>query len=215
MALRFLIVAVALLAAGCYEPPETVVLGENTRLLDGRPIRPVHEDNEIFAPWTHGRSAVWAAVYEHLRAAGIEDPAARMEAALVRHLTERTGAAGLGPPLVFGAKKPEDLAAWARAQGVSDPVIDVDTKVWGLEWWSGSVVYRAMFRLIDPASGRTLAQHLCEMRSPALAMAPKTSQNPFPQDDASLALLADNAAPVKAIIDDLVEACVEAMAAAL
>ena len=215
MAIRFLILSTALLVAGCSEPPETVVLGGNAELLAARPIRPVHEDGEIFAPWTHGRSAVLAAVFDRLDAAGIEDPAARMEAALVRHLAKRAGAAGLGPPLVFGNDKPEDLAAWAKAQGLRDPIIDVDTWVWGLEWWSGSVVYLARFRLIDPVSGRTLAQHPCNMRSPPLAMAPKTSENPFPQDEASIALLADGAAPIKAIIDDLAKACVAEIAAAI
>ena len=199
MAVRFLILWIALLVAGCSEPPETVVLGENAELLDGRPVRPVHEDSQLLGVWTHGRSALNVHVGRILDAAGIEDPAARMEVALVRHLAERAGAAGPGPPLVIGADKPEDLAAWARAQGVSDPIIDVDTRVWGLEWWSGSVVYRARFRLIDPVSGRSLAQHRCNMRSPALAMAPETSENPFPQDEASIALLADDAAPIKAI----------------
>lgn len=209
MTIRFLILSTALLAVACYEPPETVALAENADMLDGRPVRPVPEDSEIFGVWTHGRSALNVDVGRFLNAAEIEDPAAHMEAALVRHLADRVGAAGIGAPLAFGPNKPDDLVAWARDHSVTGLIIDIDTQMWGFEWWSSSVRYRAMFRLIDPVSGRTIAQHLCDIGSPVLEHGPKTPQNPFPRDDVSRALLADDAAPIKAIINELAERCVE------
>lgn len=209
MTLRLFTLSIALLAAACYEPPETVILTEYADMLDGRPVRPALEDSEIFGVWTHGRSGLNIDVLQFLDAAEIEDPATRMEAALVRHLADRAGAAGIGAPLAFGPDKPDDLVAWARDHAVTDLIIDVDTRDWGFEWWSSSVRYEAIFRLIDPVSARTIAQHLCEIRSPTLEHGPDTPQNPFPEDDVSRALLADDAAPIKAIINELAERCVE------
>lgn len=214
MTIRLLILSIVLLAAACYQPPETVALAENTDMLDGRPVRPVLEDNRIFGVWTHGRSGLNFDVVRFLNAAEIEDPAAHMEAALVRHLTDRAGATGIGAPLAFGPDKPDDLVAWARDHAVTDLIIDIDTRNWGFEWWSSSVRYMAMFRLIDPVSGRTIAQHLCDIRSPALEQGPDTPQNPFPEDEVSRALLADDAAPIKAIVNELAEVCVEEITSA-
>lgn len=209
MPIRLFILLTSLLVAACYQPPATVALAENTYLLEGRPVRPVHEDSEYFMAWTHGRSGLWSYAFKSLNEAEIEDPAAHMEAALVQRLVDRAGVAAVGAPLAFGPDKPDDLAAWARDHAVTDLIIDIDTQMRGLKWWSSSVSYEAMFRLIDPISGQTIAQHLCNMRSPALEHDPETPQIPFPQDIVSGALLADNAAPIKVIINELAEACVE------
>lgn len=197
------------LATACYEPPETISLAQNADLLDDRLVRPVPDDREYFSIWTHGRSGLNIEVFKFLDAAGIEDPATAMEAALVRHLVERAGVKSFGSPLAFGPDKPDDLIAWARDHAVTDVLIDVETKNWGLQWWSSSVQYEAIFRLIDPVSGRTIAQHLCDLKSPTPEYGPETPQNPFPEDDVSRALLADNAAPIKVIVSELAEACLE------
>ena len=200
-----------LLVAACYEPPETIGLTQDADMLDGRSVGLVFEDGYTFGLWTHGRSGQWIDVAKFLDAAEIKDPAPEMEAALARQLVEHTGVKDMGSPLSFGSKKPDDLVAWAREHAVTDLMIDVETEEWGLEWWSSSVRYEAVFRLIDPVSGQTVAQHLCDMKSPELEPGPKTPQNPFPQDEVSRALLVDNAAPIKAIINNLAEECVEAV----
>lgn len=209
MRIRFLILSLALIVAACYQPPETVALAENADFLEGKLIRPVYEESEIFMVWTHGRSGLNTDVRRLLKAAGIEDPAAHMEEVLIRHLVGRTRAAGVGAPLAFGADKPEDLVAWAKNHAVTEPIIDIDTQWWGFEWWSSSVPFEALFRLIDPNSGRIIAQHFCDTRSPILEQGPKTEEDPFPRDKVSGALLTDDAAPIKAIINDLAGSCIE------
>ena len=204
-----LVIFAVFLLTACYGPPETVSLSQNADLLDGRLVRAVPDDREFFSVWTHGRSGLNVEVFKFLDAAGIEDPATVMEAALARHLVERAGAKSIGSPLAFDPNKPDDLIAWARDRAVTDILIDVETKNWGFEWWSSSVKYEAIFRLIDPVSGRILAQHLCDLKSPTPEYGPETPQNPFPEDDVSRALLADNAAPIKAIVSELAEACLQ------
>lgn len=215
MRIRLLVLSAALIATACYELPKTVTLAENANLLNGRPVRPVHEDSQIFMVWTHGRSGLNVNVSRVLEAAKIEDPSAHMEATVIRHLATRANAAGIAAPLGFGANKPADLVAWARDHAVTDPIIDIDIQMWGFEWWSSSVPFQAVFRLIDPISGQTIAQHFCDIRSPVLEHGPDTPQNPFPQDDVSEALLTDDAAPIKAIVNELAEACVKEITSAV
>lgn len=203
------IVLGAFLATACYKPPETVALTEDSVLLDNRMIRPVHEESKLLGVWTHGRSALNSHYAHALNSAGIEDPSPQIETALVRHLTDRTGAAGTGTTLTFGPDKPNNLVGWAQSHAVTDPIVDVETKYWGLEWWSSSFRYEAAFRLVDPISGRTVAQYRCEMKSPEVNNGVGTSRNPFPNDESSRALFIENAAPIKAIVNELAAACAE------
>lgn len=211
MLMRLSILAAILLAPAYLKAAETITLANNANLLEGRRISPAYEEGPIFAPSTHGRSGLFEIVFRSLDSAEIGDPTAGMEEALVRHLAARFGAAGLGTPLRFGSDKPTNLAAWARDNAVTNLIVDIDMRYWALEWWSSSVAFNVMFLLVDPVSGQIIARHRCDLRSPELEHGPSTPSNPFPQDEASTALLADNAAPVKAIITELADACVEAI----
>lgn len=205
---RLLLLA-AVLAVLCGAPRHATVRAEAVGRLDGRMLRAIQEDAKTFSVWTHGRSSLNWRVAKALAAAEIEDPAAGMERALIRHLLETARAAGTREPLTSGGSKPHDLSRWARERGLTDLLVDVETLEWGLMWWSASVVYRASFRLIDPIAGGDLTEHHCDIKSAARAMAPVTTQNPFPQDAVSRFLLDEAAAPIKSKLRDLADICVE------
>ena len=131
----------------------------------------------------------------------LENPAPAMEASLKAYLTSKTGL-NAGTDLDYSAKdakKPKKLPL-----GEADYVLDVTTKLWGVNyfptnWVNYQTYYTGDITLFDGTTGDIVAQNVCQYKYPETA-----AESPSYTE-----LVSNNGTLLKANVQRLADRCVE------